>query len=165
MFDLFIFLIFPALIIFAGAYDFLSMTIPNKLCLAIAALFFPAAIIAGLPLAQIALHASCGLAMLVVGFLLFALRIICAGDAKLFAAASLWFGWALILPYSLGVIMIGGALALAILAARGVPAGYLSLVMDRLAFLRGGREMPYGPALSAAALLIYMDSFWMKLAV
>lgn len=164
MFDLLLFLIFPALILFAGAHDILSMTIPNRVCIAITALFFPVAIMAGMPLTQIAIHASCGSAMLIVGFGLFALRIIGAGDAKLFAAASLWFGWALILSYSLAILMIGGALSMTILAARAAPAGYISLVTNRLAFLRQGREMPYGPALAAAALTIYTDSFWIKLA-
>jgi prepilin peptidase CpaA len=155
-----IFLIFPALMIFAASYDCLSMTISNRLCLAVVAAFFPAAVLAGFGVEAIALHAACALAMLATGFALFARGWVGGGDAKLFAAAALWFGWDAIIDFSAATAIAGGLLALAILGvcemARYFPAVAFMRLPDQ-------PQMPYGVALAAGALLTYPHGPWARL--
>ena len=118
--------------------------------------FLPAAVSIGLGVADIALHVSCALAMLCAGFALFAAGWIGGGDAKLFAAAALWFGWGDIADYAAASAVIGGALALVVLALR---MGSLSLPFAGM-FPMPKRELPYGVALALAALFIYPQSLW-----
>ena len=95
-----LFLSFPALIVFAGSYDIFSKTISNRLCAAIVLAFLPAAASLGLSAAEIAPHFSCAFMMLCAGFALFSAGWIGGGDAKLFAAAAMWFGWGEIAEYA-----------------------------------------------------------------
>jgi prepilin peptidase CpaA len=152
-----IFLAFPALMVFAGSYDLLSLTISNRLCLAVAALFFPAALLAGMDPIHIALHLSCALAMLCAGFALFAAGLIGGGDAKLFAAAALWFGWAQIADYAITVALLGGGLAIAGLALQTLRCLYPAAGL----LLPERPSLPYGIALGLAALLLFPHSAWM----
>jgi prepilin peptidase CpaA len=161
MSDFVLFMVFPALIAFAGASDFLTMTITNRLCLAIAAAFFPVAALAGLGAAGIALHAACGLAALALAFALFSAGWIGGGDAKLFAAAALWLGWESIAAYAAATAIAGGALSLLYLALRLLPAGataYFSAYVRSI----GQRDIPYGIALTAAALVLYPHCAWVR---
>jgi prepilin peptidase CpaA len=152
-------LIFPALMVFAASYDCLALTISNRLCLIVAASFFPLAVIAGLSAGQILLHIACGLAMLGFGFALFARRWIGGGDAKLFAAAALWLGWSNIVSFAAIVSIAGGVLALAVIALR---ASWRRLPPFAARCWIGPKaELPYGVALAAGALLTYPQSFWM----
>ncbi|WP_374579507.1 prepilin peptidase, partial [Phenylobacterium sp.] len=83
-------LVFPVLVIVAALRDVTSFTIPNWISLALIGAFFPAAVLLGVGLPQIGLHVAAGVAALVAGMVMFALRWIGGGDAKLFAAAGLW---------------------------------------------------------------------------
>jgi prepilin peptidase CpaA len=151
-----LFLCFPALIVFAGSYDVLCRTISNRLCAIIALAFLPAAAWIGMDAAAIALHASCAVAMLAAGFGLFAAGWIGGGDAKLFAAAALWFGWGEIADYATASAIIGGGLALGVVAIR-VAAHSLPLS----AFLPAPKpELPYGVALALATLVVYPQGQW-----
>lgn len=151
-------MIFPALMAFAASYDCLALTISNRLCFSVAAAFFPLAVIAGLGLEQIALHAACGLAMLAVGFALFAGKWIGGGDAKLFAAAALWFGWGDIVSFAVVVAIAGGALALGVISLRGIWHWLPPIAARRI---NPQSELPYGVALAAGALMVYPHSAWM----
>jgi prepilin peptidase CpaA len=152
-----LFMTFPALMVFAASYDAVSMTISNRLCLLVAAAFFPVAASAGLGLLDMALNLSCAAAMLAAGFALFAAGWIGGGDAKLFAAAALWFGWSGIAEYALAVAVFGGVLSLAVLlivrASLHVPFAAL--------WLPERPELPYGVALAAGALAAYPHLTWM----
>ncbi len=151
-----LFLSFPALIVFAGSYDIFSKTISNRLCLAIVLAFLPAAVSVGMGTVEIASHASCALVMLCVGFALFSAGWIGGGDAKLFAAAALWFGWGEIADYAAVSAMFGGALALVVLALR---LAALSLPLAVI-FPLPRPELPYGVALALAALFVYPHGPW-----
>lgn len=157
-------IVFPALMIFAGAMDLLTMTIPNRIPLALVAAFACLVPFSGLGPADIALHAAVGAAALLVGVICFARGWIGGGDAKLFAATVLWFGPAHFLEYAMIASVIGGALTLLILFGRNVP---LPAGLARQAWLArlhdAGSGVPYGLALSASALLVYPESFWMAL--
>src|SRR5215204_905748 len=114
-------LIFPALMAYAAASDLLTMTIPNRLSLALAAGFVVFAILGGLPLAAILLHLGAGAAVLAASFALFAFGWIGGGDAKLAAATALWLGFGSLVEYLFIASLAGGALTVAILILRKHP--------------------------------------------
>lgn len=156
--------LFPALMAFAGAMDLLTMTIPNRVPLALAAAFICLAPFSGLDLMDIAMHGMVAAVALAAGIVCFAQGWVGGGDAKLFAAAALWFGPQHILEYSMVAALLGGALTLLILFGRMVPLpaglarqGWLARLHD------SGTGVPYGLALAAGGLLVYPQTFWMAL--
>jgi prepilin peptidase CpaA len=158
-----LFLVFPAAMVLAACLDAFTMTIPNRLTVAFALLFAPAAAFAGLPLAGIGLHLAAGAAMLAVAFGFFAMGWIGGGDAKFFAATALWLGWSDLLTYALYFSLIGGALTLAILAARAMPLPALLGRAEWALRLHNAKSgIPYGIALAAAGLIIYPATSWMQ---
>ena len=160
--DLLILTIFPGAMALAGVIDLLTMTVPNRLVLALAALFFLAAPLAGLGVTDIGLHGGLALAALGLALVLFSLGLVGGGDAKLFAATCLWLGPQAIVPYAVYAALIGGGLALLLLYWRGLPlpAGLAS--QNWLVRLHSPNEgVPYGVALAAAGLLAYPSSPFM----
>ena len=151
--------VFAAAMIFAGIRDLTTMTIPNWLTLGLALAFFAITPIVGMPLAEVALHASAGFALLLIGMALFSRGWIGGGDAKFVAAASLWVGWAAALPYLLVASFFGGVLTLLIVFYRNMP---LPLFLHRvrwIARLHDRKEgVPYGLALAVAGLIIFPDT-------
>jgi prepilin peptidase CpaA len=160
--DLLILAIFPAAMTLAAVTDLFTLTVPNRIVLALALLFFLAAPLAGLGLADIGLHAGLGLVALALGFALFSLGLVGGGDAKLFAASCLWLGPQAVVPYALYAALIGGALALLLLFWRAQRLPAMLASKDWLARLHSpGEGMPYGIALAAAGLLAYPHSPFM----
>lgn len=152
-------LVFPALLALSAGYDLASYTIPNRLSLAIAAAFLAFALSAGMSGAQLGLHLAAGLVALAAGFSMFAMGWIGGGDAKLFAAAALWFGFGDLLPYTLTAAVLGGGLTLLILLARRVPLPAFIAGQAWIARLHDSRSgIPYGVALAAGALLMLPDA-------
>jgi len=153
MVDLLALAAFAALLIYAACSDVASLTIPNWVSIAMAALFVPAALATGMPLGEIGMHFAFGLAMLVVGFFLFQANIIGGGDAKLLAAAAVWTGFPAFAPFILWTAVAGGVMALAILAARQFlkQAETNPPFVNRLLKHQGG--VPYGVAIMAGGLM------------
>src|SRR6218665_125320 len=152
-------LLFPVAMALAASSDLLTMRISNKLVLFLVASFFVVAIAINLPLQQFAMHVTCALVVLAVGFALFALRWIGGGDAKLAAATTLWLGFGLTLPYLVYAAALGGVLTLLILALRRMPlTPFLARYrwLERLHDRKAG--IPYGIALALAGLLTYTNS-------
>lgn len=152
--------VFPFAMAFAAATDLLTMTIPNRLSLGLCAAFLLVAPIAGLSWQEILSHLAAGSAMLLVGILLFSLGWVGGGDAKLLAAASLWLGFEPMVLFLAYVAVFGGALAVAILAYRSMPAGALPLPGWAMRLHGKGEGMPYGVAIAAGALVIYPSTKW-----
>lgn len=152
-------LLFPIGMAFAASSDLLTMRISNKLVLLLVAAFCIVALATNLPLQQFAMHVMCALTVLAVGFVLFALRWIGGGDAKLAAATALWLGFGLTLPYLAYAAILGGVLTLAILALRRLP---LMPILSRYGWLERlynpKSGVPYGIALAIAGLLTYSNS-------
>ena len=153
-------LLFPAAMAFAGAMDLLTMTIPNRISLALIGSFVVCAIIAGLTLEQFAMHLACGAAILVVGMGMFAARLLGGGDAKLMASSAIWVGADHLTTYFLMISVLGGVLAVALLAYRRIPANTFSLPAWAERLHVPGSSMPYGVAIAAAALWIYPQTIW-----
>lgn len=132
------------------AVDIFTRAIPNRVVLLIAACFGAFALADGMPLPQIAAHAACAAAALAVGFLLYSQRLFGGGDAKLLAAAALWFGFDSLLPFLAVTALAGGALSLGHLAA-GLAGAQMGLIASPL------RTIPYGAAMAAGALAIFPE--------
>lgn len=147
---------FPAAMALAASMDVITMTIPNRVCAALAIGYFVLALAVGLPAHTILVNVSCGAAVLAVMFGLFAMGWIGGGDAKLAAATALWIGWGTLLDYSLSAAIYGGALTLVILLGRKV---VLPVWLSRHAWIARLHDpktgVPYGVALAAAGMMIY----------
>jgi prepilin peptidase CpaA len=149
-------LVFPALMAYAAASDLLTMTIPNRLSLALVAAFAVFAIASGLAWQAALLHLAAGAAILAIAFALFALGWIGGGDAKLAAASALWLGFDTLIEYFFVASVAGGVLTLAILALRKLPLPAMTLGWDWLSRLHHPKTgVPYGIALAAAGLVVY----------
>lgn len=153
--------VFPALMIVAGAGDVLSMRIPNWLTVLIAASFLPLALWAGLPPAALMIHLATGVAALAGGFLLFSLGVIGGGDAKLLAAGACWFGYPGVLAFLIYTALAGGVLALAVSLWSAVNLEAEFHGLDRLGIFRRIKpDVPYGFALAAGAILASPSFAW-----
>jgi prepilin peptidase CpaA len=157
--------LFPAIMAVAAASDLLTMTISNRITLALAASFFLLAGMSGITLPDALSHAGAAALVLGVTFVFFVRGWIGGGDAKLAAATALWFGFDHLLNYLVYASLFGGALTLLLLQFRMIPLPQLlagQVWLQRLHQKDGG--VPYGIALAAAALLVYPDTPWMKVA-
>ena len=156
-------LLFPALMAFAAASDLVTMTISNRISLLLGAGFIVLALLSGMSLHEMLSHAGAGLAVLAVAFLCFAMGWIGGGDAKVAAAAALWFGFGNLLEYLVYVSLFGGALTLLLLQFRQWPLPAALLGQSWLMRLHSKESgIPYGIALALGALLIYPETDWVK---
>lgn len=155
-------LLFPALMAFAASSDLLTMTISNRLSLALAGGFFLLMIVTGMSLHAAGMHVAAAVIVLVVAFVFFSQGWIGGGDAKLAAATALWFGFDYLLDYLIYASLFGGALTLAIIQFRKIP---LPAMLARQSWILRLHEtdagIPYGIALAAAALAVYPKTGWM----
>jgi prepilin peptidase CpaA len=140
----------PVLLVWAAAVDLLTRAIPNTVVLLLALCFGVFALAAGMPAVQVVAHLACAGVVLACGFFLFSYCLIGGGDAKLLAAASLWFGFDSLLPFLAGTALAGGLLSLAWLAVSAA-----SIQMGRETAL--ARTVPYGAAIAAGALAVLPD--------
>ncbi len=145
---------------FAAATDLLTMKIPNLLSIGLCVAFLVIAPIAGLSGQEMLMHLAAGALMLIAGILLFALGWIGGGDGKILAVAALWLGFDQLVGFLALVAIFGGALALAILAYRRVPATAFPLPDWALRLHTQGGGMPYGVAIAAGALITYPSTSW-----
>lgn len=156
-------LFFPFIMAFAAASDLVSMTISNKVSLALIAGFMGFAIYMGMPAGEIAWHWAMFALVLVVGFTLFAFGAIGGGDAKLAASTALWLGWEHIMVYLVAAAFFGGLLTLVMLKMRNVPLPDRLEKVDWIARLhRADEGVPYGIALAMAAFMVYPNTPWMQ---
>jgi prepilin peptidase CpaA len=155
-------LLFPALMAFAASSDLLTMTISNRLSLALAGGFLLLAIVTGMSPTVIGMHLVAGMLVLSVSFGFFSQGWIGGGDAKLAAATALWFGFDYLLDYLIYASLFGGVLTLMLIQFRKLP---LPAVLARQTWIlrlhEHGAGIPYGIALAAAALTVYPHTGWM----
>ncbi len=153
-------LLFPAAMAFAGAMDLFTMTIPNRISLALIAAFIVCGLFAGLTLEQFAMHLLCGVAILAIGLAMFSAGLLGGGDAKLMAASAIWIGADNLMLYFLAISVLGGVLALVLLGYRKMPTESYNLPAWAERLHVKGSHMPYGVAIAAAALWIYPKTIW-----
>lgn len=152
-----VFWVFPALMVYAAMTDLIDRRIANWISLALVAGFAVLALVTLMPPLQIAAHLGIAVLAFGIGFVLFALGTMGGGDVKLIAASILWFGPEAALAYAIAFSLAGLAVTLVFVALR----------LDRLQYLMAtnpitrpfagrdpsGRDVPYGMAISAGALL------------
>jgi prepilin peptidase CpaA len=151
-------MIFSGLLVWAALSDGRTLTIPNRLCLAVALLY-----LARLPVVgptEWAIGLGLGLCGLAVGFFAFERGMIGGGDAKLIAAVLPWAGITDAGGFLLVTALAGGVLALFVLMRyRG--AGLLRAITGRALISEptGSADaalpgLPYGIAIAAGGLWI-----------
>ena len=154
-------LVFPVAMIFAAAFDLLTMTIPNKVSMALVLAFALVAPLSGMPVPTIGVHVATGCAVLVLSFFMFTRGWLGGGDAKLLAATALWLGFDSLQSFMILVGLFGGVLSSVILAFRLYVPGRLVSGPHWLVRLHGkGNGVPYGLAIGAAALWLYPETRW-----
>jgi prepilin peptidase CpaA len=156
-------LLFPALMAFAAASDLFTMTISNRVSLALLGGFLGLAVLSGMGLYDILLHVGAGAAVLAVAFACFAFGWVGGGDAKIAAGVALWFGFGHMLDYLVYASLFGGALTLLLLQFRQWPLPYPLSSQSWLLRLHDRESgIPYGIALAIGALMIYPETEWIK---
>jgi prepilin peptidase CpaA len=156
-------LLFPALMAFAAASDLFTMTISNRVSLALALGFVALALLSGMGLYDLLSHIGAGAAVLVVAFGCFAMGWVGGGDAKVAAAAALWFGFGHLLNYLVYASLFGGALTLLLLQFRQWPLPYPFAGQAWLTRLHAKESgIPYGIALAIGALTVYPETEWIR---
>lgn len=140
--------LFVALLLKAAYGDYRSYIIPNRLNLAIAALFVPFALVA--PAVDPLWSVAVGAAVLGAGIVAFGLGWFGGGDVKLLAAVSLWAG-----PDHLPLLLVATALAGGLVAV----AVLCRPLMQRFtaagaAAVPATRDVPYGIAISIGGIAV-----------
>jgi prepilin peptidase CpaA len=136
------------LLLAAMVWDLRRMRIPNGLNGALALLFLPLGL-AFLPLEAVAWRYAAGLAVLALGYALFALGKMGGGDVKMLAACAPWVAPAQA-PLALQL------LALALLAGLALVYPLRRLLRGRTSWrgLRRGARFPMGLSIGAAMLAL-----------
>ncbi len=156
-------LLFPALMAFAAASDLFTMTIPNRVSLALGAGFLVLALLSGMGFYDMLTHVAAGTIVLAAAFGCFTMGWIGGGDAKVAAAAALWFGFGHLMNYLVYASLFGGALTLLLLQFRQWPLPYPFAGQAWLLRLHAKDSgIPYGIALAIGALTIYPETDWIK---
>jgi prepilin peptidase CpaA len=134
------------LLVIASAIDVRHRRIPNWAVLAVVALFVPWAIISS----QVSVLSS--LEAAAVSFLmscpLYIFRVVGAGDSKLLTATALFVGASQLIQFLFFVALAGGILAIVSIAMRYAE----NFMILPYRGLRADRGIPYGVAISAAAI-------------
>lgn len=158
-----VFCVFPFLLVFAAVSDLVTMTISNRISILLTAGFIGLALIVQMPFSAIGIHFAVAALVLFIGFAMFAFGWIGGGDAKLAAAISLWLGFDHTLEFAIVAAILGGLLSLFIISTQNANLSIFAYKIEWLErFLSGRKGIPYGIALSAGALIIYPETFWLR---
>jgi prepilin peptidase CpaA len=156
-------LLFPALMAFAAASDLFTMRISNRVSILLAAAFLALAVASGMAPYDIFSHFGAGALVLVIAFGCFSMGWVGGGDAKVAAAAALWFGFGHLMNYLLYASLFGGVLTILLLQMRQWPLPLALTGQSWLLRLHAKESgIPYGIALAIGALMIYPETDWVK---
>ncbi|MDP2378606.1 prepilin peptidase [Reyranella sp.] len=150
--------------VYAGIVDLTTMRIRNGLVLALLAAYVALAPLAGFTLEEIAWSAAIAAGLLVVSFVFFARGWMGGGDAKLLAVTALWLGFDHTPAFLVYTALFGGALTLAILQLRLVVLPAFLGNRPWIAQLQSDKAgIPYGVAITIAALVVFPQTRWFAL--
>ncbi len=146
---------FAGLMLTAAITDIRHLRIPNWISLA-AVLLYPVHVLSAQTPIDWAGALAIGFAVLALGFVLFSLRIVGGGDAKLFAAAALWAGPELVIPLVFSTAIAGGILAALLWLAHHLPSFGIPVVLPSTAAAApfGKQPLPYGVAIALGAAYV-----------
>jgi prepilin peptidase CpaA len=152
-------LFFPAAMALAAVTDLLTLKIPNRLSMAVAAGYFVAAYVARAPFAEIGMHMLCGLAVLAFTYGLFRFGFLGAGDGKLAGATALWMGFHPLADYGFYATVAGGAMSILILVGRRYALPQMLASQPWIVRLHEAKgPIPYGIALALGGMIAYPQS-------
>lgn len=152
-----IFLLVASVLLYAAISDARKFIIPNNVSIILGALFCIAWLLVPTESAVFS-HVGAGLAVLLVGMVLFRFNLFGAGDVKLWAAAALWFGFGSIHVQLVYVGFLGAALGTCLYLARLFTDRHQrpndgAAVSPAPRILQVGAGVPYGIAIAAGTLL------------
>lgn len=134
-------LVLGGLLVAAAVTDIRARIISNRLTFAIALLAPAYWVACGIPAwPDMMLQVALGMGMFALFAALFALGAMGGGDVKLLAAVALWFPWQSLAVLLFGMAILGGVVTL------------VTVVHHKLTRRLGRPEVPYGVAISLAAL-------------
>lgn len=144
---------FAAAMAYAAISDLRTFEVPNWVSGVVVVSFLVVALTNTVPWSGLQPNFITGLAVLVVGFALFAAGLFGAGDGKLLAAISLWVGWPLLIPYLVFVVLAGGVLSLGLIVFRRFPlyAGFVATSWIGRLHARK-KDVPYAVAIGITTL-------------
>lgn len=147
--------VFAGLLMLAAASDVISYKIPNKVVLAILAVYPLHVLVSPAPVDWLMGLATFAIS-LAIGFALFATGKFGAGDAKLLAAVLLWAGPEFAPFVAIVCAILGGILALIMLSPlRFVLAGMLASAGRQAASEAVlSKDLPYGVPIAFSGLLL-----------
>ena len=142
--------LFIALLLAAARSDAKSFIIPNRLNVAVFALYVPYVLSAPTPIQWIMTSVVAG-GVLLAGFALFAAGYMGGGDVKLLASTALWAGPGMVLAFVVLTASAGGVLsAVVLLQCRyGWVLG--------LSSAEGPRAVPYGIAIATGGVFVALQ--------
>jgi prepilin peptidase CpaA len=153
--------VFLALLGYACVSDWRERRIPNRLVLVLLVAGFIFGQLLEPGLAGLGRAAGGALVGLAIWFPFWLLRMLGAGDVKLFAAGAAWLGVTLAVEAALFTALVGGVIALLYMVA-GQGISFTLLRLSHAAWQPGtlrdapvsrGRTLPYGLAIAAGLLL------------
>jgi prepilin peptidase CpaA len=160
MAEIAILMFFPLLMIGAAFGDAFTYKIPNWLTGLMAVMFFPAALYAGMPMAEFGWSLAAAGIVLASCFALFCFGQFGGGDAKLLTAGALWIGWGALLPFVVAVAIIGGLLAIIMKAWWMIKLqAEFSNVKGLSEKVKPSIQLPYGIAIAGGAVATFPHSW------
>lgn len=154
-------ILFPALVLYAGFMDLMTLKIRNVLVLAMLVAWLALAPLAGFSWDELAMSVAVAAGVFALTFTFFALGWIGGGDAKLATVTALWIGPEHALPYFAYASVLGGLLTLLILKLRSPMVPAMLLRIPFLAQLQNKEAgVPYGAAMAPAALIVFPATEW-----
>ncbi len=135
------------------AFDVTRYIIPNWLVASILVLYPVAVLISPHQIDWMMALAGAAIVFL-VGYVVFALRLMGGGDIKLITVCALWVGWSSLLEFIFVTAILGGLLAAALWIIRKLIPHIKSIkVLPRI--LKEGESVPYGVAIALAFLYLH----------
>ena len=154
---------FPFFMAYAAASDMVSMTISNKISLALMSGFMIFAFLIGMNYETMLWHWGIFGIVLAAGFVLFAIGVVGGGDAKLAACTALWLGPEHSMSYFTVSALLGAFLTLFLMRIRYQPLPDKIVNVEWIARLyRADSGIPYGIVLGIGAILVYPQTPWMQ---
>jgi len=151
-------MVFAATMLVASYKDATTMKIPNWVSLVLLGVFFLITPFVWQSWEVFGTHLLVGLTFFAAGFAMFAFGWLGGGDAKLMAATAIWWQWPDALIYIFYTTAIGGVLALFIMVGRNYVPVRIMTAPWVYHLLKEEKNMPYGLALAAGALITLPQS-------
>ena len=154
-------ILFPALVLYAGFMDLMTLKIRNVLVLGMLVAWLALAPLAGFSWNELGMSLAVAAGVFALTFTFFALGWIGGGDAKLATVTALWIGPDHALMYFAYASFLGGLLTLLILKLRSPMATAMLCRIPFLAQLQDKKAgVPYGAAMAPAALIVFPATEW-----